>query len=81
MSRLFRLPFVKVVLAMCLAVLSVGGMLFAIEGTSGAAPSSAVVDHQLCYTATATGFKIPTAGVRLRISSQPRGSSPTSVRW
>ncbi len=59
MSRSRRSPVAKVALAMCLVALTVGGTLLAIGGSSGAASSSAVVDHQLCYTATATGFKIP----------------------
>ena len=76
MSWLFRFPAVKVALALCLAMLSIGGTLFAIDGTSGAAPSPASVDHQLCYTATATGFKIPTTGVRLINQFAPNGFVP-----
>jgi hypothetical protein len=74
MSSLLRFPVTKVALALCLVMLSIGGTLFAIEGTSGAA-SAKVVDHQLCYTATATGFKIPT-DVRLIDQFAPNGFVP-----
>lgn len=75
MSSLFRFPVTKVALALCVVLLSLGGAVFAIAGTSGAA-SSKVVDHQLCYTATATGFKIPTTGVRLIDQFAPNGFVP-----
>ncbi len=75
MPSLFRFPVAKAATALCLVLLSVGGTLLAIEGTSGAA-SAKVVDHQLCYTATATGFKIPTTGVRLIDQFAPNGFVP-----
>ena len=63
MSPSRRFPVAKLTLAICLVAVSVTGTLLAIGGSSGAAPSSAVVDHQLCYSANATGFKIPSAVV------------------
>lgn len=75
MSSLFRFTVTKLALALCLVVLSIGGTVFALDGTSGAA-SAKVVDHQLCYTATATGFKIPMTGVRLIDQFAPNGFVP-----
>ncbi len=66
MSRLFRFPAIKMALAVVLVALSIGGTVLALEGTSGAVTTLPPVDHQLCYTAATTGFKLPPAGsVRL----------------
>ncbi len=62
MSRVLRFPFIRMALAVVLVALSIGGTVFALQGTSGAATTYPPVDHQLCYTATATGFKPPPAG-------------------
>jgi len=81
MSRFLRSTFLKVAIVLGLVVLSTGGVLLAIEGTSGAGPAAApIVDHQLCYTASATGFKIPPAGsVRLVDQFAPNGIVPIRI--
>jgi hypothetical protein len=57
MARLFKSTLAKVALGVGAVTLGAGGVLIAVEGTSAAA--TPVVNHQLCYTASATGFKPP----------------------
>ncbi len=76
MSRVFRFPAIKMALAVVLVALSIGGTVFALGGTSGAT-TYPPVDHQLCYTAATTGFKLPPAGsVRLIDQFAPNGFVP-----
>jgi hypothetical protein len=58
MSRLMRTATTKIVLALTVVLLGTAGVLAGLVGKSGAA---ATIDHQLCYTATGTGFRVPTS--------------------
>jgi hypothetical protein len=78
MSLLFRATGVKLALAAAVAALGAGGTVAGVAAASAAPPRSAQpppVDHQLCYTATGTHFKIP-AGVRLINQFSPNGFLP-----
>ncbi len=81
MSRFLRSTAMKVVIVLGLVVLTTGGVLLGIEGTSGAGPAAApAVDHQLCYSASATGFKVPPASrVRLIDQFAPNGIVPIRI--
>ena len=81
MSRFLRSTAMKVAIVLGLVVLTTGGVLLGIEGTSGAGPAAApAVDHQLCYSASATGFKIPPAGsVRFIDQFAPNGIVPIRI--
>ncbi len=66
----------KMALALVLVALSIGGTVVALQGTSSAA-TYPPVDHQLCYTGKATGFKLPPPGsVRLVDQFAPNGIVP-----
>jgi len=87
MSHFFRVTTIRIVLAAGAALLATGGTMAGLASASSAAeqlpaqqPPS--IDHQLCYKATATGFKIPT-GVVLKNQLSPKGFKPkiTSVAF
>jgi hypothetical protein len=76
MSNSFRAHTVRLALAGAVVMLGVGGTA---AGVAAASPHTAApppVDHQLCYTASSTGFNIP-AGVRLIDQFSPNGFVPT----
>jgi hypothetical protein len=73
MSRVLRSATTKLALSLGAVVFGTGAALAAMAGTSGGA--TATVDHQLCYTAVAKGFKIPT-NVSLVNQFSPRGFTP-----
>jgi hypothetical protein len=59
------------------------GTVAAVASTSPSKPAAPPpVDHQLCYNASATGFKIPT-GIVLKNQFSPNGFTPTvtSLVW
>lgn len=72
--RATRLPVAVAVAVVVPAVLAGAGAASASSPHPAAAPPP--VDHQLCYVASATGFKIPT-GVVLRNQFSPNGFVPT----
>jgi len=78
MSKSLRATSVKLALATAVVALSAGGMVagVAAASTSPHLAQPPPVDHQLCYTASSTGFKIP-AGVRLINQFSPNGFVPT----
>ncbi|HEY1920129.1 MAG TPA: hypothetical protein VGH27_31540 [Streptosporangiaceae bacterium] len=74
MSRPFSPTAVRAAIAAAAAILATAG---AVAGVSAASASprahpaaAATIDHQLCYTANASGFKIPT-GVQLENQFSP----------
>ena len=75
----FRGAAARVVLAAGAVLLATGGIMAGLAPASSAAPAPArkppPIDHQLCYLAAATGFKIP-AGVVLRNQIDPKGFRP-----
>jgi hypothetical protein len=76
MSKSFRAS-TRLALAGAVAVLGAGGIVAGVA-TAAASPRAAApppVDHQLCYTASSTAFKIP-AGVRLFNQFSPKGFAP-----
>src|SRR5215813_7618464 len=76
MSKSLRFTGMRLALAAAVVVLTVGGAVAGVSATS-AAPHRAPppVDHQLCYGASSTGFKIP-AGIRLVNQFSPNGFVP-----
>ena len=77
MSKSLRAGPVRLALAAAVVLLGAGGVA-AGAATASASPRAAApppVDHQLCYTATSTAFKIP-AGVQLFNQFSPNGFAP-----
>src|SRR5262245_54765919 len=78
MSKSLRFTGMRLALAAAVVVvLTVGGAVAGVAAAS-APPHRAPppVDHQLCYAASSTGFKIP-AGIRLVNQFSPNGFVPT----
>jgi hypothetical protein len=83
MSKSFRAPAAKLGLVAAVVVLGAGGMAAGVAAASASpvaraphvAKAPPPVDHQLCYTATGTHFRIP-AGVRLIDQFSPNGFVP-----
>lgn len=72
-----RLTGRKAVLAAAVVVVTASGTVAGAAAASSASPAAPPpVDHQLCYTASATGFKIP-PGVVLKNQFSPNGFTPT----
>ncbi len=76
LTAALRLRTLKTPLAIAAIAVTAGTMTGA-AAASPARPAAAPppVDHQLCYTASATGFKIP-AGVVLKNQFSPNGFTP-----
>jgi hypothetical protein len=74
MPNCLRPSVMKVALAAALVLLGGGGAVAGAAAASGAA-APRPIDHQLCYTATAKGFKIP-ANVILKNQFSPKGFKP-----
>jgi hypothetical protein len=78
MSRLLHAIAPKAALAAAAALLAVGATAAGATPAAGASTPRATpipVDHQLCYTAAAKGFRVP-AGIRLVNQFSPNGFLP-----
>lgn len=80
MSHFFRLATARIVVAAGAALLAIGGTTAGLASASSAAEQVLAlrppqIDHQLCYKATARGFKIPN-GVMLKNQLSPKGFIP-----
>ncbi len=77
LAAALRLRGLKAPLAIAAATVAVAGMAgIAVASSPRPAAAPPPVDHQLCYTATGTGFKIPTP-VTLKNQFSPNGFVPT----
>lgn len=61
MSRLFRFTAARAVIMAGAAVLAAGGVAAGVASASSGSPAATApaIDHQLCYSATASGFQPP----------------------
>ena len=77
MSRVFRATSAKAVLAAAAALLATGATVAGATTADArvAQPAPIPVDHQLCYTATARGFRVP-GSVLLVNQFSPKGFRP-----
>lgn len=77
LSHIARSTLIRRVLPIGLVAVAIPGV---VVGVAVASPSQAAapppVDHQLCYTASATGFHIP-PGIVLKNQFSPNGFTPT----
>lgn len=83
MSPALRSTATKVLLGCTIAAAVASGTVAAVAAASPSPPAAPPpVDHQLCYNASATGFKIP-AGIVLKNQFSPNGFTPTvtSLVW
>ena len=78
MPASFRAHAARAVLAVAAALLATGATTAdaTIAGAHAARPSPIRVDHQLCYTVAARGFRVPSAAVLLVNQFSPKGFRP-----